>query len=326
MSLLLEIQELQVEIETRTGIFTALQLEHLTIQKGEMVALVGETGSGKSMTASAIMQLFPTKNAKVTNGSILFNGDNLLNLSESKMEKVRGKSLSMIFQDPMTSLNPVFSIGEPMIRMIRMHLGLSKVQAKEKAIESLKYVGLPDPKGLLKRYPHELSGGQRQRVMIAMALACQPALLIADEPTTALDVTIQSQILFLIDKMKKEQGTSVLFITHNLGVVSHIADRMAIMYGGHIVETGDTSEIFKNPRHPYTKMLIDAIPRIQEQREKLPVIEGLIDRNLTGCPFFNRCPRAEKKCQEAGMPSLESVKDNHEVACYYPLEEVNTYA
>jgi len=322
VDVLLEMKDVKVEIETRSGTFTALDLEHLAINRGETIALVGETGSGKSMTASAIMKLFPTKKASLSQGSILFDGMDLIKMSEKKMEELRGKSMTMIFQDPMTSLNPVFAIGEPMIKMIQKHLGLKKQEARAKAIEALSFVGLPDPIGLLKRYPHELSGGQRQRVMIAMAMACQPKLLIADEPTTALDVTIQSQILYLLNKMKESSGTSILFITHNLSVVSHIADTIVIMYGGHVVETGPTKKVFKNPKHPYTKMLMDAIPRLHETREKLPVIEGIIDRSLTGCPFFNRCPNAQSACHTQGMPKLTTFEDQHKAACYYPIGEV----
>ncbi|MHA6260325.1 ABC transporter ATP-binding protein [Sporosarcina sp. CAU 1771] len=322
MDTILDMKDVKVEIETRYGTETVLELEHLSINRSETVALVGETGSGKSMTASAIMQLFPTKKAKITNGSIAFEGEDLLQLSEKKMGKIRGKSMTMIFQDPMTSLNPVFPIGEPMIRMIGKHLTMTKDAATEKAIDVLTFVGLPDAKGVLKRYPHELSGGQRQRVMIAMAMACNPKLLIADEPTTALDVTIQMQILFLLNQLKETQGTSILFITHNLSVVSHIADRIAIMYGGHIVEAGHTKDVFKSPRHPYTKMLMEAIPRIHETREKLPVIEGMIDRNLPGCVFSNRCPNAQPECTTKGMPKLTDAGNNHQVACYFPNEEV----
>ncbi|MEH7523262.1 ABC transporter ATP-binding protein [Bacillus sp. JJ1503] len=318
MDVLLEMKNVKVEIETRSGTFTALDLEQLSINRGETIALVGETGSGKSMTASAIMNLFPTKKASIKSGSILFEGVDLVSIPEKKMEGFRGKSMTMIFQDPMTSLNPVFPIGEPMINMIRKHLSLSKKDAKEKAIESLSFVGLPDPKGTLKRYPHELSGGQRQRVMIAMAMACNPKLLIADEPTTALDVTIQSQILYIINRMKETHGTSILFITHNLSVVSKIADRIVIMYGGHIVETGRTKEVFQNPKHPYTTMLMDAIPKLKETREKLPVIDGMIDRSLTSCPFFNRCPSARPECNTKGMPNLTGVNETHKVACNYP--------
>jgi peptide/nickel transport system ATP-binding protein len=323
---LLDMKNVKVDIETRSGTFTALDLEHLSITRGETIALVGETGSGKSMTASAIMNLFPTKKASIKTGSIMFDGEDLRLASEKKMETIRGRLITMIFQDPMSSLNPVFKIGEPMINMICKHLGVNKKEAKTKAIEALSFVGLPDAQGMLKRYPHELSGGQRQRVMIAMSMACKPKLLIADEPTTALDVTIQLQILYLINQLKETKGTSVLFITHNLSVVSHIADRIVIMYGGHIVETGKTKDVFSNPKHPYTKMLIDAIPRINDKREKLPVIEGMIDRTLRSCPFFNRCPNAQVNCNTQGMPKLTKQSPEHKVACFYPLEEVTKLA
>jgi oligopeptide/dipeptide ABC transporter ATP-binding protein len=319
---LLKMEQVRVEIVNRRQRITALDLDHLSLNGGEMLALVGETGSGKSMTASAIMQLFPTPKAKVTRGQIVFAGRNLLERTARELEEIRGKEITMIFQDPMTSLNPVFRIGDPLIDIIQTHTNASKQQAKEMAIQALQFVGLPDPQGIIRRYPHELSGGQRQRVMIAMAMVCKPKLLIADEPTTALDVTIQSQILHYIQKLKEEQGTAVLFITHNLGIVSRMADRIAVMYAGKIVETGQTREIFRAPKHPYTKMLLDAIPRIKEQRDRLPVIGGRVlsaaERN-GGCLFANRCPRVSERCRQEA-PALSPLSGQHEVACFHALE------
>ncbi|RNB80035.1 ABC transporter ATP-binding protein [Brevibacillus fluminis] len=323
MKQLLNMEDVQVRIKTHTQEITALELEHLTLHEGELVALVGETGSGKSMTASSIMQLFPTQKAYIGSGRIVFEGTDLLTCSRKQLDHIRGKEITMIFQDPMSSLNPVFRIGDPIIDVIRTHTGVSTKEARERAIQALKFVGLPDPARMLNRYPHELSGGQRQRVMIAMAMVCEPKLLIADEPTTALDVTIQSQILYLIDKLKKEKGTSVLFITHNLGVVAKMADRIAVMYAGRIVETGRTQAVFRSPRHPYTRMLLDAIPRISEERDRLPVISGRVLSPAEvggGCRFANRCPRVTDQCRQA-VPPLATVGDWHEAACFEPLEE-----
>ncbi|RNB81205.1 ABC transporter ATP-binding protein [Brevibacillus fluminis] len=323
MSNLLHMENVRVHIKTRALDITALELDHLSLARGEMLALVGETGSGKSMTASSIMQLFPTQKARVTAGKIMFDGRDLLGCKQSELDRIRGEEITMIFQDPMSSLNPVFRIGDPIIDVIQMHTGVSKIEARDQAIRALRYVGLPDPGRLMQRFPHELSGGQRQRVMIAMAIVCEPRMLIADEPTTALDVTIQSQILFLIDKLKREKGTSVLFITHNLGIVSKMADRIAVLYGGRIVETGPTREVLKHPRHPYTRMLLEAIPRIKDKRDRLPVIGGRVSspaEPIRGCRFANRCPRVSDLCQ-AEVPTLATASDEHEIACFHPVEE-----
>jgi peptide/nickel transport system ATP-binding protein/oligopeptide transport system ATP-binding protein len=282
------------------------------------MGLVGESGCGKSVTALSIMRLIPSPPGKIVGGEICLDGKNLLELDEREMRKIRGKKISMIFQEPMTSLDPVFTIGYEIMESIQLHQGLEKEKAREKAIEALRVVGIPDPERRVDEYPHELSGGMRQRAMIAMALSCNPALLIADEPTTALDVTIQAQILRLIDELKEKFGASVMLITHDLGVIAEMCDNVAVMYAGYIVEYADVDTLFSNPLHPYTKGLNKSIPRLDAKTERLDVIRGLVPNLLdvpSGCPFHPRCDFCSKRCIEE-VPKLIEVEDGHLVRCH----------
>ncbi|WP_332712666.1 ABC transporter ATP-binding protein [Pelagibacterium mangrovi] len=298
----------------------AVQDLDLTIEAGETVALVGESGSGKSVTSLSIMGLLPRKVGRIAAGSLALkrkSGDRveLETLDAEALRQIRGNDIGMIFQEPMTSLNPVYTVGEQIAEPIRIHLGRSRREAAEAAVQLLANVGIPDPARRATQYPHELSGGMRQRVTIAMALACDPQLLIADEPTTALDVTIQAQILDLLAKLQRERGMAMLFITHNLGVVAEIADRVAVMYAGRIVETGPVSEVFSHPRHPYTKGLLRSLPRLGEavklkrDNQPLPTIAGSVPslRNLPkGCAFADRCDYVIPACREAVPPLLDT--------------------
>lgn len=315
MKELLKIKDLYVNFRTLWGIAKVLNGVNLTIRKGEIFGLVGETGCGKSVTSMTILKLLPP-NAEVS-GKIIFKGENLLEKSEEEMRKIRGKEISMIFQDPMTSLNPLFKIKDQMIDIITLHNNLSKKEAEERAKELLTAVGLPDPERILNSYPHELSGGMRQRVMIAMALSSNPSLLIADEPTTALDVTIQKQILNLISRLKEEYSFSVLLITHDLGVVAEVCDRVGVMYAGNIVEVASTEELFKNPLHPYTQGLLSVVP---DPRYKKPLkpLRGSVPSLLnppTGCRFHPRCDYASEICKQE-KPGLVEYSPNHSVACH----------
>jgi oligopeptide/dipeptide ABC transporter ATP-binding protein len=293
------------------------------IEEGGSFGLVGETGCGKSVTALSILRLIPFPPGKIVGGEIHFRGRNLLDLPEEAVRSIRGKEISMIFQEPMTSLNPVFRIGDQMTEVIMLHQGLGKSQAFEKAIEMLELVHMPEARKVMKQFPHQLSGGMRQRAMIAMELSCHPFLLIADEPTTALDVTIQAQILRLIKEMKREFHSSILLITHDLGVIAEICDRVAVMYAGSIVEQAGVEEIFEDPKHPYTKGLWGAIPRIDEEREILAVIPGTVpdlSHPPTGCKFNPRCSHRFDPCDRI-PPPLSQVSPGHFVACFLYGEE-----
>jgi peptide/nickel transport system ATP-binding protein len=306
----------------------AVQDLDLTIAPGETLALVGESGSGKSVTSLSIMGLLPRKVGRVTEGSILFRGksgqvQDLTRLDDEGLRRIRGNDIAMIFQEPMTSLNPVYTIGEQIAEPMRIHLGCSHRKAAAAAIRLLADVGIPDPERRARQYPHELSGGMRQRATIAMALACDPVLLIADEPTTALDVTIQAQILDLLQKLQDERGMGILFVTHNLGVVAEIADRVAVMYAGRIVETGTVADVFAHPRHPYTVGLMRSVPRLGEATElrrrgiPLPTIAGSVPSLVhlpTGCSFAPRCPLAIDECR-AGVPSLYETGNGRRSRC-----------
>jgi len=318
MPSLLRVTDLRVHFMTAGRTVRALEGVSFEIEEGKTFGLVGETGCGKSVTALSVLRLIPFPPGKILGGEIHFRGRNLLALSEEEIRSIRGKEISMIFQEPMTSLNPVFRIGEQMSEVIRLHQGLDHSQAWAQAEEMLERVQIPDARRVAKQFPHQLSGGMRQRVMIAMELSCHPYLLIADEPTTALDVTIQAQILRLIKEMKKEFHTSILLITHDLGVIAEMCDRVGVMYAGSIVEEAGVEEIFETPRHPYTQGLWGAIPRIDEEKEALSVIPGMVpdlSNPPPGCKFHPRCAHRFESCDQS-IPPLFSVGPGHRVACF----------
>ena len=314
---LLEIRELSVHFFTEEGVVRAVERVGFEIHPGEILSLVGESGCGKSVTGLSILRLIPSPPGRVVSGEILFDGLRLLELEEKEMEKVRGNEIAMIFQEPMTSLNPVFTIGDQIVEAILFHQKLDKTEARRKAIEMLDRVKIPSPETRIDAYPHQLSGGMRQRAMIAMALSCQPKLLIADEPTTALDVTIQAQILQLLKEIQREMGMAVMLITHDLGVVSEIADRVAVMYAGRIVEVAPIEAIFSQMRHPYTKGLLDSIPRLEERRERLNAIPGQVPNPMdlpVGCKFHPRCSLMIEECKKE-EPPLFQVNGDHYSRC-----------
>ena len=323
---LLEVKDLSVTLFTEDGALPAIQELSFIMRKGETLAVVGESGCGKSMTALSIMGLLPQPPAKIVGGSINFEGKDLAKLSRDEMRAYRGNRIGMIFQEPMTSLNPVMTAGRQIREGLLVHnKGMSKKDADARALEMIKLVGIPAPEKVFKSYPHELSGGMRQRVMIAMALACQPSLLICDEPTTALDVTIQAQILQLIDKMREELGTAVMLITHDMGVVSEMADWVLVMYAGRLVEYTNAYELFTNPEHPYTTGLIASIPQLDGRVEELYAIPGnvpMLDELPTGCLFNPRCPYARAGLCDKEFPPMTPVngKMNHHVG-YWKFTE-----
>ncbi|WP_272507202.1 ABC transporter ATP-binding protein [Clostridium aestuarii] len=318
MEKLLELKDVHTSFYTHIGEVKAVRGVSFNLDKGEALGIVGESGSGKSITMMSLMRLL-SENGETKKGEIIFEDKKVLELSEKEMQKIRGNEIGMIFQDPMTSLNPVLTVGEQLMEPIRKHKGVSKEEARKKSIEMLNLVGMPDPEARMKQYPHEFSGGMRQRVMIAMALACDPKLLIADEPTTALDVTIQAQILELMKELKDKLNTSIILITHDLGVVADVCSRINVMYGGVIVETGSTRDIFYNSRHPYTWGLLRSIPNPNTLiKEKLKPIAGQPPDLLkppTGCPFAERCEHAMKICMEK-MPPLFELHDEHKSRCW----------
>jgi peptide/nickel transport system ATP-binding protein/oligopeptide transport system ATP-binding protein len=317
---LLEIQGLKTFFFTRKGIVKAVDGVDLSLNEGETLGLVGESGCGKSMTALSIMRLVPEPIGRIVEGSINFEGRDIVKMTESEMRKIRGNRISMVFQEPMTSLNPVFKVGFQIAEAIQLHQEVPAKGAWERSIEMLRLVGIPSPESRVNEYPHQMSGGMRQRVMIAMALSCRPKLMIADEPTTALDVTIQAQILDLINRLKEKVGSSILLITHNLGVVAEVAQYVGVMYAGHIMEYSDVNRLFKNPKHPYTVGLFQSIPkkRGSGQRERLQVIPGLVPDLLglpIGCKFQDRCSQVFQKCKEE-PPSLVEIEPGHQVRCW----------
>lgn len=326
---ILEIKDLCVEFNTDRGRIRAVNGVNLDVYKGKTLGVVGESGSGKSVTALSVMRLIPTPPGKIANGTIKYRGENLLDIPFDDMRRIRGNKIAMIFQEPMTSLNPVFTVGNQIEEVLELHqTELSKEQRREKAIEMLRLVGIPSPEKRVTEYPHQLSGGMRQRVMIAMSLACEPDILIADEPTTALDVTIQAQILELMKKLQTELGMGIIMITHDLGVVAETCDDVAVMYCGQIVERADVKTLFNTPRHPYTKGLIESIPSFDsttdETKDRLPTIEGMVPSLFelpNGCNFQDRCAFATDKCRgEAGEPQLHEIASGHDAACFHPLD------
>lgn len=319
MNYLLDVQDLTVSFTTYAGEVQAIDGISFQVFPGEAIGIVGESGCGKSVTAHAIMQLLKVPPARYDKGKIFFQGVNLLKNSEEKMKEIRGNDISMIFQDPMTSLNPVLTVGRQIIESLQLHQGMRKKQAYVRAVEMLKLVGIPAPEERIKEYPHQFSGGMRQRVMIAMALACNPKLLIADEPTTALDVTIQAQILDLMKELQKKLNTAIILISHDLGVIASLCSRVIVMYAGRIAEVGSTQEIFQSPKHPYTWGLLHSTPRIDlPQQDMLAVIAGQPPDLLhppTGCPFHPRCSYAMAICELYYPENTEIIK-GHSVKCW----------
>ena len=319
---ILQVKNLKTYFHTEAGLVKAVNDVSFNVEKGKTLGIVGESGCGKSITSLSIMGLVE-RPGKIEGGEILFEGEDLLKMTEAQMRNIRGKKIAMIFQEPMTSLNPVYTIGQQLIEALLLHEKMTKQEAKARAIEMLKLVKIPLAERRFDEYPHQLSGGMRQRVMIAMALACQPQILIADEPTTALDVTIQAQILDLIRELNESMGTSVVFITHDLGVVSELCDTVIVMYTGHIVEQAPVKELFESPKHPYTKGLLNAIPKITRERNPLETIEGMVPNpteRIEGCSFSPRCPYATDQCRKAEPPMAE-LSDGRLVRCWQYAKE-----
>jgi peptide/nickel transport system ATP-binding protein len=316
---LLEVRNLETAFDIDGSFYNAVDNVSFTVKPRQIVGIVGESGCGKSVMSLSIMKLLPKGIGKIRSGEIVFDGKHMENLTEKEINKIRGKDISMIFQEPMTSLNPVFTIGSQLQEVLFNHQDISKQEAKQKSIALLKSVGISRPEKIIDEYPHQLSGGMRQRVMIAIAIACQPKLLIADEPTTALDVTVQAQILELLKEIQEVNNMSVILITHDLGVVAELCDDVIVMYAGRIVEKTDVDSLFHNPKHPYTKLLMGAIPKMDEDVEELSSIKGIVPslKNMPeqGCRFADRCPSAMSECFEK-TPKLAENEENHEVACF----------
>ncbi|MCM3791737.1 ABC transporter ATP-binding protein [Priestia megaterium] len=329
---LLEVKNLQTAFSINDSWHNAVDDVSFQVGRKRIIGVVGESGCGKSVLSLSVIGLLPKVNSQIRSGSVLFNGKNLTHLSEDEMNDVRGKDISMIFQEPMTSLNPVLTIGYQLQEVLFNHMNISKAEAREKSIALLKRVGISRSEKLIDEYPHQLSGGMRQRVMIAMAVACQPKLLIADEPTTALDVTVQAQILELLKEIQESNDMSIIMITHDLGVVAEMCDEVIVMYGGKIVEHTDVDTLFYAPKHPYTKALLHSIPRMEDDVEVLNTIKGivpsLVNMPRTGCRFVNRCPHAMEDCSSV-TPVLRQDSQGHDVACLlyknsYPSKGVKT--
>lgn len=318
---LLIVKDLTIRFQTEKGTITAVDDVTFSIGSGEILGLVGESGCGKSVTALSVMRLVPTPPGIMDGGEVIFEGRDLVKLTDAEMRQVRGKDIAMVFQEPMTSLNPVFTVGEQIMESMMHHQGLSRQKAQERAVEMLQKVGIPSPEERVKDYPHEMSGGMRQRVMIAMALTCNPKLLIADEPTTALDVTIQAQILEIIRQLRNAYHTATLLITHDFGVIAEMADRVAVMYAGQIVESASVVSIFENPMHPYTVGLLESIPRLSSVERRLNVIDGVVPSPQDmppGCRFGPRCALATEECF-THAPALLEVAPGHQLRCNVEL-------
>ncbi|HGG06498.1 MAG TPA: ABC transporter ATP-binding protein [Aliiroseovarius sp.] len=315
----LDVRDLNTVFKTRSGEVHAVNHVSFSLQKGELLGVVGESGSGKSVTMMSLIGLLPSPPAEVRAGEVLFDGRDLLQTDADTLRDIRGARIGFVFQDPMTSLNPVFTVGFQLREPLMRHMGLNKKAANKRAVELMELVGIPDADQRLKDYPHQFSGGMRQRVMIAIALACDPEVLIADEPTTALDVTIQAQILELVKELRQKLGMAIIWITHDLGVIAGIADRVIVMYGGQVVEQAPVRDLFKKPAHPYTKALLGTIPHVRGARaEKLNVIEGqppMLGAVPTACPFRERCPVAFDRCAREN-PARRSVSPGHDAACH----------
>ena len=331
---ILTVRNLQTVFDTPSGRFAAVDGASFTLRAGEVLGIVGESGCGKTQLSLSVLRLVPSPPGKIVAGEIIFRGRDLLQLPEKELRQIRGNEIAMIFQEPMTSLNPVYTIGQQLIETIRLHQRLDAKAARAQAIEMLRLVGIPRADEVVDEYPHRFSGGMRQRAMIAMALSCRPALLIADEPTTALDVTIQAQILELMKELKDKIGTSIMFITHDLGVIAEMAEQVLVMYAGEVVEKADVDTLFREPYHPYTRGLIQSRPTIEDENERLEYIEGSVPdpaHKPTGCPFHPRCPDAMEVCRVA-MPPVRTVRDTHDergehqVRCWLHEDQASRHA
>ena len=328
---LLQVQDLQVEFRTRRGTALVLNGVDFEVRHGETLCVVGESGCGKSMTALALLRLIPQPPGRIRAGRVLFGGEDLVQASEARMRQIRGNRISMIFQEPMTSLNPVFTVGEQIAESLRLHAGLGRAAAHERAIGMLRQVGIPAPEKRVDEYPHQMSGGMRQRVMIAMALACRPDILIADEPTTALDVTVQAQIFDLLRELQRDKGTAIVMITHDMGAVAEMADRVMVMYAGRVIEQGETAQVLSQPAHPYTRGLIECLPELgssRSGRRELPEIGGVVPSIFElgqGCAFRERCPHAVARCANEVPPMIDT-GGGHGVACWLHTEPLRRAA
>ena len=320
----LDVKDLKTVFRVRGGEVHAVNSVSFDLRPGELLGVVGESGSGKSVTMMSLLGLLPSPPAEVREGTVMLGDRDLLKVDEDTLRNIRGGDIGFVFQDPMTSLNPVFTVGFQIMEPLRAHMGMTKAQARDRSVELLDLVGIPDARRRLKDFPHQFSGGMRQRVMIAIALACNPKVLIADEPTTALDVTIQAQILELVKDLRQKLGMAIIWITHDLGVIAGIADRVMVMYGGQVVEQGPVKELFADPAHPYTRALLQTMPKLHGTRdEKLRVIEGqppMLGQHPTSCPFRDRCAHSFERCATEN-PQRRPLGDNHDVACHWDHRE-----